>query len=103
MSDATWLPIQYRDFYDIPRAFVVEREGATYFFDCPFDAALDEYPDLYHVYRLPPSARRIVDAASWVGLENEGTFLADVPVKSVSFDPTRRAAIDEQVFDSVVT
>jgi hypothetical protein len=31
------LPIRYRDFYDIPRAFVIEHPGETLFFDCSFD------------------------------------------------------------------
>lgn len=40
-----WLPITYRDYYDVPRMLVVRFEGQAYLFDCPFDVALDEYPD----------------------------------------------------------
>ena len=34
-QDASWLPITYRDFHDIPRMILVEFEDAFYLFDCP--------------------------------------------------------------------
>ncbi len=60
-----WLPITYRDFYDVPRAFVVAARGDWLFFDCPFDAAADEYRSDYAVYVLPgpPPAE-----GSWSGV-----------------------------------
>jgi len=95
-----WVPIRYRDFYDVPRAFVAEHEGAKYFFDCPFDEALDEYPDRYRVYRLALGANTEVQEASWEGLAKEGVYLRDVPVRTITFDPTRRASIDSAVLAS---
>ncbi|MBI3437578.1 MAG: hypothetical protein HY054_02795 [Proteobacteria bacterium] len=38
-----WLPIRYRDFWDLPRAFSVDYDGKTYFFDCPFNESIDDY------------------------------------------------------------
>ena len=72
---------------------------AVFVFDCPFDAALDEYPADYHVYRLPPGAV-IPESGSWERLPGLGTLLGRVPVDRVRFDPTLRAAIDPSILDS---
>jgi hypothetical protein len=48
-----WVPIRYRDFFDVPRIFIAAYEGARYLFDCPFDDELDYYSDHYRVYQLP--------------------------------------------------
>ena len=47
-----WLPIAYAEFYDIPRAFLVNFHDKSYFFDCPFSKSLDDYPDKFVVYQL---------------------------------------------------
>lgn len=56
MNSNVWIPIQYRDFYDIPRIFVMHHLGDTFVFDCPFDDDADEYPEYYVVRRLDGSA-----------------------------------------------
>ena len=39
-----WLDIiAYREFYDVPRMFLVEASGNLLLFDCPFDDDLDEF------------------------------------------------------------
>lgn len=92
-----WIPIRYRDFYDIPRAFIVEREGSLFLFDGAFDESIDEYPDRFQVYRLRADVADVLDATSWHGLEANGTLIGEVPVADVRFDPTRRAAVDDTV------
>lgn len=92
------IPIQYRDFYDIPRAFVAEHRGTVFYFDGAFDEGADEYAESFRVYRLDAGASEKVASASWQGLEDLGVFVAEVPVKSVRFDATRRAAVDDSVF-----
>jgi len=94
----TWLPIQYRGFWDVPRAFLVERSGDVYYFDAPFDDASDEYAERYSVYRLPRAALPGAEA-SWVGLERAGAAVGTVPVELVRFDETRRAFVSDAVFD----
>jgi hypothetical protein len=94
-----WIPIRYRDFYDIPRAFVVERAGALYLFDCLFDEHLDEYPDRYNVYRLDPELAPSLDTGSWQSLASKGKSVGEIPTERVQFDATRRAAVDDSVFD----
>ena len=93
------IPIRYRDFYDIPRAFLVERAGLLYFFDCPFDDGLDEYPDFYRVYRLGPTLSATLDSDSWQDLARRGSLLGELATRHVRFDETRRAAIDDSVFE----
>ncbi len=91
------LPIRYRDFYDVPRAILVQYGGALYFFDCPFSDALDEYGDEYSVYRLRQEPSSSLDDASWEGLPGNSEYLGSVPVKAVAIDSTRRRSIDAGV------
>ncbi|HYR12146.1 MAG TPA: hypothetical protein VEQ60_30450 [Longimicrobium sp.] len=97
MSTETWIPIRYRDFYDIPRAFVIQRGAETLLFDCPFDDELDDYPEHYTVIRLEPGAAATLDQSSWHGLAGRGLLLGTVPTRQVRFDPTRRTAVDAAV------
>jgi hypothetical protein len=96
-----WLPIRYRDFYDVPHLILVEHDGALYLFDGQFDQDLDDYPDKYGVYRLPDDLRPTVDTMSWVDLAHHGEPVGTVPLAAVRFDATRRAAIDSEIFDSI--
>lgn len=93
------IPIQYRDFYDIPRAFIVEREGKVFFFDGGFDEHADEYAESFRVYQLNTGSSKVSESESWQGLADKGTLVGEVPVGKVEFDPTRRAAVNDAVFD----
>ena len=94
-----WLPIRYRDFYDIPRAFVVEHAGDLLFFDCPFSQALDDYGEEYTVYRITDELRDRIEVISWTDLGNQSERIGVVPTKAVVFDPTKRRAIDAEVLN----
>ncbi len=63
-----WFPIRYREFYDFPRAFVVEHENDLLLFDCPFSDDLDDYPTEFTVYRVDDELRARIDSLSWTGL-----------------------------------
>ena len=95
-----WVPIRYRDFYDLPRIFLAEHQGRTLLFDCPFDDVRDDYRDHYRVYELA-SGVAVPEEGSWHGLARAGRFLGEVPVAAVAFDPTRRAAVDDAVLTSL--
>ena len=95
-----WLPIRYRDFYDVPRAFLVDHGDATYFFDCPFDDQADDYPRVYRVYRLPHGSASN-NSSSWEGLERLGPLVGHVDVDRVTFDRTRRAAVEDSILESL--
>lgn len=99
MTPVSWLPIRYRDFYDIPRAIVVDRRGETYFFDCPFVDERDDYAEDFTVYRLPRSLANNLDSISWEHLSEQGEIVGTVPVIALQLDPSKRSAISEDVFD----
>ena len=86
--------IQYRDFYDIPRMFIVDFNGFQFLFDASFDDSIDDYPDHYSVSLLPNLTHKEL-AGSWerVG-ERPLRQLGQVPISAVHFDPTKRKSID---------
>jgi hypothetical protein len=95
---ARWLPIQYRDFYDIPRMLVVEYANRLYLFDAPFDDEADAYADHYTVYRLAESSRNKLELDSWASLTCSGEKVGLVPVATVEFDESR---ISDRIFRSL--
>lgn len=96
-----WAAIHYREFWDVPRIFYLTDGGRTYLFDCPFDDQVDDFPDEYRVYLMPP-----LDPAdltgSWAGLPGRAVAdLGRVSVAAVRFDPTRRQFVDASVLDAL--
>jgi hypothetical protein len=90
-DDPDWLPIEYGEFYDVPRLFWIARTDDALLFDCPFSDDLDDYPNHYDVYALPPDdlPRR---GEPWT-LSERARSLGRVPVGEVRFDESRRRAI----------
>lgn len=98
-----WATIQYRDFYDVPRIFVTNHQGQLYLFDCPFDDALDDYPDSYRVYQLPALTEAEL-AGSWENLPSRALrVLGTVAVTDVQFDPTKRAYVNTTSLSQLLT
>src|SRR2546430_139491 len=86
-------PIQYREFYDIPRLFVVEFNGFQFLFDGSFDESLDEYPEEYAVSLLPNLTQKELEG-SWEHIhERPLRKLGRVPLNAVQFDPSKRKSI----------
>jgi hypothetical protein len=86
--------IQYRDFYDVPRLFIVEYGGTQYLFDCSFDDLLDEYPDAYQVFVLPRLSAADL-AGPWTNLRQRAVrHVGTLAISEAHFDPTRRRAIE---------
>lgn len=82
--------VAYRDFYDRPRAFVLNiPTGGLLFFDCRFDESLDDYPSSYRVFALKgPLAELPVD---WRHINFcEQLFVAEMPCAEIRFDISRR-------------
>jgi hypothetical protein len=84
--------LEYRDFYDIPRAFIIEpQRQMLLYFDCPFDEDRDDYDDVFRVAVL-----RSNEASSlpedWRKLDLLGS-LGSIPVSAVHFDDTRRKEV----------
>jgi hypothetical protein len=94
---ARMLPIQYREFYDVPRMFLLRSEARTFLFDSPFLEGEDDYSRDYRVYLMPDLTPGDV-AGSWSGLPGRALRLVgEIPVSSVMFDPSRRNAVDSEV------
>ena len=95
-------PIQYRDFYDIPRMFIVEFNGFQFLFDGSFDEAIDEYPEDYAVSLLPNLTQKDLEG-SWERIgERPIRKLGRVPVSAVQFDSTRRKTISTDLLKELL-
>jgi hypothetical protein len=78
----------------------VEYHGNLYFLSCSFDEGIDDYPEVYTVYRLPSDARQWIEKVSdWSDLPGKGVTVGQVRVADVRFDDTKRTAIEESVFN----
>lgn len=94
----TKIPIRdYRDFWDLPRIFLVERNDVILLFDCKFDEDKEDYDNTYSVYVMPDLAGREL-AGSWNQLTNKALkLLGTLSVEEVVFDASRRKWIDDDV------
>ena len=98
-----WLPIRYREFYDVPRVFIAVYNREQYLFDCSFDDALDDYPDAYRVLKLPELSESVL-SGSWEHLADCATdLLGVVPIAAVRFDPTKRKSIDLAIMKTLLS
>ncbi len=96
---AEWLPIRYRDFYDVPRAIVVEWRGGLYLFDCLFDDELEDYEPFYNVYLLPDEVKDSIGSMSWTDLGHRGRLIGRVNTGDIELDVTKREALNASVFE----
>ena len=98
---AKWHPIVYRDFYDVPRAFVVNDEKRTLFFVSSFDEALDDYREDYDVYEMLNLSETELKG-SWENLEQRAKRkLGSIRVAGVHFDSTLRREVDLDVLQTL--
>ena len=96
-----WTPIQYRDFYDVPRMFLARTHETIYLFDCRFDAAKDVYEDTDEVFSMPELAEEDL-RGSWETLSARATrSLGKVLVSEVEFDSTRRAEVNLELLQKL--
>lgn len=96
------VPIRYREFWDVPRFFLVPYQGKWFLFDCPFNEAAEDFPDSYRVYTIPePSEEEL--AGSWDKLHEKAIeYSGVVPIATVRLDPSKRREIDTSVLDELV-
>ncbi len=97
-----WTRITYRDFYDIPRMFIIRHRGMQLLFDCEFDDSVDDYPDTYKIYVLPNISDDALQS-SWEYLPDKATcFLGILPVTGVVFDPSLRREVETKMIDNLL-
>ncbi len=99
-----WIAIEeYRDFWHVPRMFVINVDGRIILFDCPFDDELEDYTDEYTIYDL---GERSLDTLPgvWLGLSRLAVGCkGKVAVRKVTFDHTKRKQIDRTVLTDLLT
>lgn len=96
------LAIRYREFYDVPRIFLVEFGGEFYLFNSSFDDGLDDYRPDYEVHRIPAPAPGELDG-TWDGLLERSTERVGViPVSKVKFDRSRRKWIEDAALADIL-
>lgn len=94
-----WLPISYRGYWDVPRIVLVRHDGQPVVLSCPFSEELDDYPDEYEVFTLPPDLHEEDLPPDWTELDRLAVSrLGRVPIDQVRFDPGHRH-IDAAVLD----
>lgn len=93
--------IIYRDFWDVPRIFLVQYHGRQYLFDCRFDESIEDYEEMYQVYVLPELKEDELNG-SWKDIAKKAeSYLGEVPVSEVKFDPTKRYRIDTSIINEL--
>ena len=97
----TWGPIEYREFYDVPRCILVEYDGTLFYLESLFDEKADDYASHYTVYEMPRPLGNHYRTGSWAELPPLGKRIGQVPVRDVNFDPTRREKMDASILDSI--
>src|SRR5437879_9676841 len=102
MHGSRWVPIRYREVWDVPRIFLAAHGSDLLLFDCPFDEDTEDYPDLYHVYLMPPLTEQEL-TGSWGNLADRAIeHLADVPIARVEIDPSIRQSVDAELLDELL-
>jgi len=92
MSDHPIPILEYRDFYYVPRAFIIEpQRQMLLFFDCAFDEDRDDYGDVFKVGVLRSGERSglLEDWHKMDLLANIGS----IPITAVHFDDSRRREV----------
>lgn len=97
----TFVPITYRDFFDVPRVFIAEWNGNSYVFDAPFDGTRDAYADSYVVFKVNGHIDLANMPDHWNDLRVDSQFCGEIAVSSVTFDATKRASIDDAILRSI--
>lgn len=98
-----YIPIQYRDFYDIPRIFLLRHKEHLLLLDSPFDDYIDEYSSFYDVYLMPELSQEMLEG-SWARLqESASRLLGRIPVAAVKFDITSRKTVDSSSLEALLT
>jgi len=92
-----WEKIEYRDFWDVPRLFIVRCNEKVYLFNSKFDDEIDDYPDFYRVYLFNESD---VESKNWEEkISDETTYLGEILIRDIKFDATRRREIDGEILN----
>ncbi len=94
-----YLPIIYREFYDIPRAFLVNYQEQFLLFDSPFNESEDDYSGFYTVYLMPQLSTQQIEG-SWSMLPSLALkTMGRVEVSDVKFDKSYRKCVASSILE----
>jgi len=98
------VPIEFRDFWDVPRMFIARHQGTTFLFDCPFDEKRDDFSENYSVYLFPHlEDDDLPDDWSTLPSRSE-RCLGEIPVSRVQFEAANmRLLINPAILDEVAS
>ena len=96
-----WIPFIYREFWDVPRALVVQWDERTLFFDCLLDLETEEYPGFCSVYELPSELVPMLPTMSWTDLRHHGECVGSLGVGDLEFDESKRSLVSRQSLEKV--
>ena len=97
-----WTPMRYREFWDVPRIFLVPYQGIWFLFECPLDEAVEDFRDSYRLYVIPQGSEEEL-AGSWDRLHEKATqYSGEVAVAQVHFDSSKRREIETKILDDLM-
>ncbi|MCP5007848.1 MAG: hypothetical protein GY941_28520 [Planctomycetes bacterium] len=97
----TMAAIIYREFYDVPRVFLVNYKGDFILFESLFNDDSDDYSSDYIVYLMPKLSEEELKG-SWENISlRADRKIGSVPVKDIQFDETKRKEIDAAILDKI--
>lgn len=93
--------IKYREFYDIPRVFLVKYKEKLFLFESVFKEDIDDYSNYYDIYLMPVLSDEEIEG-SWEHINNKAMKkVGKVPVNEVKFDRTLRKEINTKVLEKI--
>jgi hypothetical protein len=96
------IPFRYSGFWDVPRHILLKYRDTWLFLYSEFVENLDEYSDIYAVYRLPTSVGPRLEKESWgFVFDMMLECIGSIKVQDISFDETRRKMLDPKCLDSL--
>ena len=96
------IPIKYRDFYDVPRMFVVSFHEKQFLFDCPFNEETEEYQNFYYVNLMPKLSEFDLEG-SWDLLTEKAVLrLGSITVSDVNFDEIFRKYMNPAILYKII-
>ena len=101
VTDSRWLPIVYRVFWDLPRAFFCRLEDAWLYVAADFDEELDAFGD-YVVFDMGGDLGPNAFGGNWIEVPSHARrVLGTVTLTADAFDRTRRKKVLRPALESI--
>jgi hypothetical protein len=99
----TCAKIVYREFYDVPRVFLVSYMEYFFLFESLFNEEQDDYLKIYEVYLMPNLTQEEING-SWKDINQRAIRkICEVGIDEVKFDPTLRKEMDIDLLKQLIS